>query len=435
MTSSFAPSPSVHVTGNVSGQVAAGTFVYQVQAPGGVVNQFVVKEPIKARARPCVLRPRRPPVPIGREPLISQALAALRTEPVQFYADDGWGKSTALKHLAYDDALATWRDGIVCLSGYGRPIEDLEQDLFDAFYESVLPDARVRATSAQLRTMLRDVVAVVLVDDVDVPPQHLERLIDDAPSCAFVVTSNDRSLSSATALAIGGLAEADAVSLFERGLGRTMSDADREAAARFAEVCRGQPRALMIAAATVRRNAISIDALAGQHSVGDLIVALRGGLDENEMRVLEMLAASHGNPLPASAVEEVVGSGTTEATLDQLNKDGLVLSASPRFRLPSPAIAGLGVADETLRQREADVLAGLTRWARQTDDPELLVAAGPAIVSVAEAMARRDPGHVVELARAAHAGLAVTGQWGMWTRLLTAGLAAASQSGDSVGTG
>jgi len=435
VTSSFAPGPSVHVTGNVSGQVAAGTFVYQVQAPGGVVNQFVVKDPIKARPRPCVIRPRRPLDPIGRESLIAEAIAALRSGPVQFHADDGWGKSTTLKHLAYDDSLATRPDGVVCLSGYGRPIEDLEQDLFDAFYESVLPEARVRATSAQLRSLLGDVVAVVLVDDADVPPQDLERLLDDAPNCAFVLTSNERSLSTAVPIAIVGLAEQDAVSLFERGLGRTLSGAEGESAARFAEVCRGHPRALMIAAAAVRRNAISIDGLVGLRSVGDLIAALRVGLDANELRVLEMLAALRGAPLPASAVKEIVGGGSTEATLDQLNKDGLVLSASPRFRLPSTAIAGLGVSDETLRQRENDVLSGLTRWARQTDDAEQIVAAAPAVISVAEALNRRDPRQVVELARAAHAGLAVTGQWGTWARLLVAGLNAASQSGDSAGTG
>jgi hypothetical protein len=430
MTSSSVTGPSVHVKGNVSGQVAAGTFVYQVQAPGGVVNQFVVKEPIRARTLPCLIRPRRPPVPIGRDSLISGAIAALQTNAVQLHASDGWGKSATLKHLAYDDALAAWRGGVVFLSGYGRPIEDLEQDLFDAFYESVLPDARVRATPSQLRSLLGNVAAVVLVDDADVPSQHLERLLDDAPSCAFVVTSNERSLSGATPIAIGGLAEQDATSLFERGLGRSLTGNEGRSVARLAQVGHGHPQALIIAAAAVRRDAISIEGLADLRSVEHLVAALRDGLDANEVRVLELLAAVGGAPLPVNVVEEIAVANNAGATLDRLSQDGLVLSASPRFRLSSWAITGLGVPDATIQQREAEVLSGLTRWARRTDEPEQLVAAGPAIISVAEALCEREPEQVIELTRVAHAGLVLTGQWGTWTRLLEVGLQSAARVGD-----
>jgi hypothetical protein len=37
--------PRIHIGGSVSGQVACGQFVYQVQAPGGTVTQIVVPEP------------------------------------------------------------------------------------------------------------------------------------------------------------------------------------------------------------------------------------------------------------------------------------------------------------------------------------------------------------------------------------------------------
>lgn len=430
MTGSFEPGPSVHVTGNVSGQVAAGTFVYQVQAPGGVVNQIVVKEPIKARPLPCLLRPRRLPVPIGRDYIIAQAITASKTDPIQFHAHDGWGKSTVLKHLAYDSALEEWRDGVVFLSGYGRPIEDVEQDLFDAFYESVLPDARVRATPSQLRASLRNVSAVVLVDDADLGSQHLERLLDDAPQCAFMLSSSERSLNVATHISIDGLTEADAMVLFERGLGRALTDAEGNSVARFAEVCHGQPQAVLIAAAAVRRAVIAVDDLANLHNVEQVVAALRRGLDPNEVRVLELLAAVGGTPLPANAVEEVTGDGNAEGTLERLRGDGLVLAASPRFRLSAPAIVGLGDTDAVIRERQGEVLWGLVRWARRVDDPEELVLAGPAMIALAEELSARAPEQVVELARVAHAGLAVTGQWGMWSRLLEAALQAATAAGD-----
>jgi hypothetical protein len=48
----------IHIDGNVSGQVAIGKFVYQAQAPGGVVNQIMVPEPSRALPRPVQIRPR-----------------------------------------------------------------------------------------------------------------------------------------------------------------------------------------------------------------------------------------------------------------------------------------------------------------------------------------------------------------------------------------
>ncbi len=412
----------IHVSGGVSGLVASGTYVYQVQAPGGEINQFIGVDPIRARTRPSFVRPRRIPEPIGRGELIRRTLQALQTEPVQLHAGDGWGKSTILKHVVRDTALEAWTDGVVFVSGFGRTIEDLEQDIFDAFFDST---PQVRATSSLLRAHLRDVVSVIAVDDADLSAQHIERLLDDVPMSAFVISSRERTLTNATTLPIAGLATPDAVGLFERALGRALTAVELPSIERYAGVCSGKPQALRIAAGTVGRGTVTIAELGDCTAVEQVVARLRPGLSSEELRALETLAVVAGSPLPSSALEELLPEGEVEAILERLRDDGLLLSASPRFWLPRDTAEQLGLGTRSVESRRLVLLKGLAGWAGRERDPRELVAAGPALVRLAEQLITIEPYGVIELARRAHAGYAVTAQWGLWRRLLEASLTSA----------
>ena len=184
----------IHIGGDVTGQVAIGDFVYQAQAPGGVINQIVVTDPIRALPRPVDVRPRARRGQVERTSAIADVTAAVGQEPVQIIARDGWGKTSVIAQLAYHPGIERYRDGIAVISAWGLPVEDVEQTIFDAFYESTLPDTVHKVTPGQLRTSLGDVGAAIIVDDLDVPRQHVDRLIDACAGGGFISTASTQTL-------------------------------------------------------------------------------------------------------------------------------------------------------------------------------------------------------------------------------------------------
>jgi hypothetical protein len=116
----------IHIDGNVSGQVAIGKFVYQAQAPGGVVNQIMVPEPIRALPRPVQIRPRHDQTGIARPGVLTEIVDDIAMGPVQIVAEDGWGKTSVVAQLAYDATIEGYRDGVAVISGWGLGVKDVE---------------------------------------------------------------------------------------------------------------------------------------------------------------------------------------------------------------------------------------------------------------------------------------------------------------------
>lgn len=421
----------IRIGGNVTGQVAIGDFVYQAQAPGGVINQIIVTEPIRALPRPIDVRPRPRRDDIERTAIVGEIIAVVGREPCQIIARDGWGKTSVVAQLAHHVTLERYRDGVAAISGWGLPVEDIEQAIFDAFYESTLPDTVHKVTPGQLRTSLASIEAAILVDDLDIPRQHVDRLIDSMSDNGFISTASTQTMWSGGAVVnLEGMNEADSLALFQHRLGRAIKDPELEAVLAFIAHVRGFPMAVVAAASAVRRGVALVEALPRLVSAPDPIAAVHEEIAATfslaESRILSVLAAVQGDPLPPEAIGHTAGVDDADALLDGLENDGIIQAASPRYRLPRSSAALLGLTvDEPATAR------GLTTWCDTVDDADLITGAGPAIVSAIHSAARAsDNEAAMALGRSADGALSLSGRWGVWGQVLEATRDASSAAGN-----
>jgi hypothetical protein len=430
------PGPSIHVGGNVSGQVAIGRFVYQAQAPGGIINQIVVDEPIRAKRRPVEVRPAADRTAIPRTAMLDEIREHFTNGPVQLIAGDGWGKTAVLRQAVHAQPLETIRDGVALVSVWGLPVEDVEQAVFEAFYESNLPGMNLKVSPGQLRTSFTDVEAGVAIDDLDVPRQHVQRILDALPRCVILSAASQQTMwSVGTTVDVEGLTPEESVSLFEQRLRRPLTTGERDAVASYAAAVFGFPMAIVTGAAAVRRSAMTFDQLATAAAATDPIAettrATATALTLRESRILAALDAVDAAPLPPSAIAAASGVEEPEDELAGLRDDGILQVASPTFRLPNATSVLLDLADAG-----PATLAGLTAWTLDETDASAISAAAAAITTAMRNAAHSgDHAGSITLGRAADAGVSVSGKWGLWSRLLDQAEQSARASGSQFDLG
>ncbi|WP_051939961.1 ATP-binding protein [Phaeacidiphilus oryzae] len=174
----------------------------------------------------------------------------------------GSGKSAVLSLLAASaEGLAP--NGVVRLAGYRRTVNDLLQDLFAAtapplFRGDGSPGRpRFRPDRAQLRVLLREVGAVVVIDDLECGGELLEELLETAPECAFLVSATpdvpppvpDSRMEDAV---LRGLSREGALRLLSERTGRPLTDEEQAWAADLWFESGGLPLRFVQAAAVLR---------------------------------------------------------------------------------------------------------------------------------------------------------------------------------------
>ena len=416
--------PTVRVEGDVSGQVAVGDFVYQAQVIGGIINQIKIAGP------PIVARPvpvdGRGPAPLGfhgREQETTLLMGRLREGPVQVFGADGIGKTFLLRHLLHSQAAAEARDGAVLVSGFGEDVEDILQSVFEMFYDSALPQLELKATPTQIRTAMRDRIALIGVDDAPPDRHQLERLLLHLPGSKVVVTATDETLmGNGSTLVLKGLDPESARQVFLEHSGLP-SGADQALLEAAVATTNGHPASLVRLGRAIERGDLSLEDLAApaEPSVASLGIP--------ERRVLAVLDAVAGAPLPLEAIGFVAELPEPRSILEGLRGRGLVAAASPRYRLVG-SVAGAGGEDwigVTLKR-----LAG---WV-PSSTPEALAAAAGAFRRVVQRGLRAEHySGVVALARAAVPDLVVGRRWGAARSILAAARDSADQLGDPAAQG
>src|SRR5712691_6657579 len=213
----------VHISGNVSGQLAVGDNNLQVIADHGAVVTLYNGKPIVPRRRPVpvLLPPRAFPGLLGRGTELAAAKNSLRaSQPFEYYAEPGWGKTALLRYLA-QVAAGSYPDGIVYQPAGRQPLADLQQFVFDAFYETDVPFV---PTPGELREALQPLRALVVLDDFDLDRDQLDALMSSLPQSTFLIASHVRTLwGSGQAEGVAGLDKTAAVELFQRELGRLLT--------------------------------------------------------------------------------------------------------------------------------------------------------------------------------------------------------------------
>ena len=430
----------VHIAGSVSGQLAIGENILQVDAkPGAIVNLYEGK-PIVPRRRPApVLLPPRPfPGLLGRTSEVGAAKAAMRVaQPFEYYAPPGWGKTSLLRYLG-QLAAGMCPDGIVYQPSSGDPLDDLLQFCFDVFYETDVP---FKPTTGQLRQFLLPMRALIILDDLDMDRDQLEALFASLPNCVFLLAARERTLwGSGQAENVGGLAKDAAVELFEREIGRLLTAGEQPGFEELWSSLGGNPLGLIQAAAAVREKNQSLAALAGADSVaspGERIIAqLTSALSPDERKVLGLLASVYDASLPPSHVAAITGVADAATILLRLTQQGLTELIDGGYRLSKEPAGTLNQVVDPQQWTEPSI-RHFAAWAeRFASDPRLILAVADLLLKVIElATDTQRWKEVWQLVRAVQRSLALSGRWSAWQVVLSSGLQAAHALDDRAAQG
>jgi hypothetical protein len=430
------PSPHISLTveGDLSGIVVIGDNKYQVRIGnvyGGEVNVIPPRavQPPQLHQGPIYERPGPIAGLLDRKGELQRAVQGLSTgQPVELSGPNGSGKTSLLQTLAHHPLTAQYPDGVIFISTANQPVEDLLQHLFDAFYTC---GCLYKTTPAEVRRKLRDRRAVVLFDDITLPRERVEALLETLPGWACVLASSERRLwLPGQAIELGGLPQAAALQLVVRELGRSLNPAEIPAAQALVQALVGHPLRILQAVSTAKRARLPLADLAHQiqgpapHEA--LYRYILAGLSEIEQRVVAALAALRGAPAAAPDLATLTGALDITQVLDGLRGRHLVQANSSRFSLTGTLAQDLQTVWNLTPWRE-HLLDHYTAWAEHNrQSPALLLADMDTLLQVLRwAVEARHWATAHRLARTIQAVLALEKRWSTWGEVLHHALSAA----------
>lgn len=305
----------VHVGGDVVGQLVVGDHNITVWAEQSVVTVVApAARPQPVRRAVITLLPRQPARPVGRD----RELATLREAVhagrlVQVFGPPGAGKSTLIRYAA--GQLAQPGAGVVFLSTADRAVGDLLQDVFEACYDI----AGYRPSPVELRRLMSGVDIRLLIDDLDVPDDQRDELLDGVPDAALIFTSVRRSLwADGQAWELGGLAWEPALELLTAALHRPLGDQEQLAAAHLWQAANGSPLLLLRAVAAARPDPDGVRTLPRAAELGELLPRIFTGLSAPAREVASILAIAD-SAVSAAVLSWLVAAPTgLAAAVDEL---------------------------------------------------------------------------------------------------------------------
>ncbi|MGW6567105.1 ATP-binding protein [Streptomyces sp. NPDC054975] len=453
-----------------------------------------------AQERAEAARAATPPVPAGpaapRLPLLErqeehERLVQLlsRGRSVRLTGPAGSGRTALLDAVAADCAdLAP--DGVVRLSGHHRTPTELLYELLGAVLHA--PDHRPDRPG--LLDLVRDIGAVVLVDDLEFGGAPLDELLAGAPECAFLLAATpDVQAPSADAhiedVALAGLGRAASLELLERVVDRPLTDDEANWAGDLWFESEGLPLRFVQAGALLRQRdrlrvtPAEFDAF-GAAAQEDTVPAefdAFGALDdafgpaaapaapqpdpaEIELRDIPLpslgegaapaallasrlsrsaqdtlrFAVALGGEVPHQAhLPALVGDTHADAALGELRACGLLSPVGTRYRLAAGVLTQLLAQgyDEDATARAHTVAQHYAWWAGHPSvTPARAAAEADAVLAAMAALvpgtSDEHPAGAVLLARSAAPAFAAGLHWGAWERVLRGGQEAARLAGD-----
>jgi len=425
------------IQGNITGQVAIGQNIVQI---GDVHGGFVYvaeggKTPTpRARAVPVVLRPRPATGMLDRQEEIATVVAALQgQQSTDLYGEEGGGKTTLLRRLAYEVSGEIFPDGIICLSARRHPAADLLQEFFHAFYEWDIP---VKPTETQLRHALGGKRALILLDDVELAREEVDELLDIAPGCIFLLCSLERRLwGEGRALIVHGLPTDAAVELVQREMGRPLTATERPIVRQLSELVHGNPLHLLQMVALVAEGTCDLPGLVARAAAASPDASLQRAVVDSRSKahrwLLGVLAILRGAWVRGEHLAAITQLADASAQLDSLCRQRLVEGHEGRYRLAGNLIQTfMALPDVSAWSKSA--LAYLVSWAEQhRGSPQQLAAQAESFLAAMElAVEGQHWSDVVRLARAIDGAFALAGWWEGWKRVVEFGLQGARALGD-----
>ncbi|HEX4705430.1 MAG TPA: ATP-binding protein [Pseudonocardiaceae bacterium] len=418
---------SVDIGGDLLGQVVIGEHNIVVRAEQSVVNVL----PPHQRPQPVLrtrinLLPHQATAPIGRDAEVTALRAATTAVRLtQVYGPPGSGKTTLIRHLAgqFSDTENT-----VFLLAAGRNTADVLQEVFQACYDC----PGYRPDPITLRQLMAGVPLRLLLDDLDLPPQLHDTLLDGVPGATVVCTSAQRSVwHEGQALELVGLGYEPSVELLAAVLGRPLADAELATAAELWRTTSGSPLLLVRAAINARPGTDGVPTLPHAAELAELLPRVLAGLSAPARSVVSTLTVA--GTAPAALLSALVGDpGTCPAALAELTSLGVVLESPWGYQLAPGIQAGLPQEAYPDVARVAQLADWFEAWTRQPQRSPLDVAAQtPLIIALIDAavwFGRPDIG--ARLAKITAPIMACSLYTGAWEQVLAHGRTAAELAGD-----
>jgi hypothetical protein len=469
-------------------QLVSGDFLLTVNPVDG--SEIEVCPPAERPARPEKLtaaeraeaeRAARPPVPPGPVRTVLGLLARedererlvrllARGRSVRLTGPAGSGRSSLLDVVA-EDCAGLAPDGVVRLSGFHRTADDLLHDLFHAVHRAPLH----RPDREELLGRLREVGAVVVLDDVEFGGSALDELLDATPECAFLIGATPdvpapSADSAVEEVFLTGLDRSDGVELLERAAGRTLTEEEANWAGDLWFESEGLPLRFVQAGALLRRRdreragadavdefGVFADARPADDTSYDAAEAddvplpslgeaaapaplLASRLSASARATLEFAVALGGEVPHQAHLPALVGDTHADAALGELADCGLVSPVASRYRLAAGVLTQLesaGYAD-AVRERATAAAQHYAWWAghpsvtpeRVCAEADAVLAALAVLVPATTPTAEDEESPAVQLARTAAPAFAAGLHWSAWERALRSGTEAARLAGD-----
>lgn len=440
-----------------------GSEIEPTHRPGGEPARLPAKRTPAARTSGAAAA--RPPVPpgapagtrrlLGREEERERLLRLLaRGRSVRLTGPPGSGRTALLDSVA--EACADIApDGVVRLSAYGH---QQAGELLHALYAAVYEAPAERPDRTELLARVREIGAVVLLDDLDMGGPALDELLRATPECAYLLaaTPDTRAPSDDSHLEevfLGGLARADCEALLEAGIGRPLTDEESAWAGDLRFASEGLPLRFVQAAALLRRrdelnradgededeepgvfeerprdaSFVPLPTLAEGAAPAELLASR---VSESARAALR-IACALGGELPHHAhLPALVGDNHADLAVGELLGCGLLTPVGTRYRLAAGVARQLEEAGygDTAAEGARTAARHYAWWTGHTSvTPERVAAEADAVLA---ALAGADVVAAVLLARTAAPAFAASLHWEAWERVLRSGAEAARKAGE-----
>ncbi len=429
---------NIAVTGDNRGAIVVGdNNTVVINQPAGAV--VLPPEPVHTTRRdePVRLGPRPLPDIVDRAEegaRLQAALAAVPPAPADVFGPPGIGKTALLRHV-YGGAAAQapFRDGVVYLDAARQGVDDVLQQLFEAFFET---DRPFKPDETQLRQFLSRTTPLVILDGSPWNADDLERMLNLAATATVAVSgANQVLLGQGCPIALHGLTPDDSLALMGRELGHPLEGADAVSGRTIAAALDGNPLNLLLVSAHARVFGVPIAQLAEGVRAAEspeawLQKLIASKLSERDRRALAAFATVDCAPLDAAEVSTISGDEAAPQELESLADRKLVSFDGTRYRVAAGIAAAIAAALLAMLPAEAAAQAFLQPGA----DPSTLVAHSDAVAGALKQAALAGK-HVEAIALAHHAGdaVALAGRWDCWHTMLQHALGAAQAAHDTAG--
>jgi hypothetical protein len=425
----------LNIGGDVSGQIAIGNNIMQIQNNGGVV--YVVEPSQRAKfekiSKPVQQRPRPYPPLLDRfheAELVQSSLESALS--VSVYGENGIGKTTFLSHMASLPETNRFPNGVAYIYARNLGFDDLLQIIFDTFHTS---PADALPTAGQLRRYLQSVQAVILLDDLTLEREDAQALVNIMPSCSFILGSAEQILwGNGQVVSLEGLPGKESSELFAREIGRALSEDEFADVQVICHQLRGHPLEIVRTASLVRSDAKTIPEIRAQFQVEQAQVAvdkeLFNHLDSKQKKVLAILSAAGGSLVPLAMITSLGKLTDAEGILSGLIQSGLAWGEGSRYGISGSIMGPTGKIWDVTPWRNV-LVKYLADWVTQQPEDQLVEESLDLLLQAVQYAGERNRWpEVIRIGRVVERILILQKRWQAWLDILNLILKAARSYGD-----